>query len=385
MGLMSGGISVTELRVLGEMPKNLPEFVLSGLRSHGFVSIDETADERSAGWVQLGESQNSRFADRGDIEYDEYLCFALRLDQRKVPSSVARAHQQMAERDWLSKHPGVQRVPKAAREEIKEQVMHKLLRRTLPIPSVVEMAWDTRRGVLLLASLSPKTVDLVSDLFRKSFEGLSLVMVTPYARACALSAGRPWAAALEAANQAGSTAVLDDLRGNCWLGQEMLLWLMQGTLGGGESQVRADGPEGMGTAFYAFLNDRMALAGATEAGTQKVTVAGPQVRYEEVRTAIAGGKVLTDALLHLQCGEWDWRTGLSAATLAISSAKLPTVKLEKDEVADAVSERIGFVLARLGLVASLRQLLDSLLLEFLELRFSKQWSGFYREATQGDR
>ena len=85
--------------------------------------------------------------------------------------------------EFLSQHPGLQRVPKAKREELKEAVYGALLAKTLPAPAVWDAVWDTRSGILTLASLSAKVVDQFEVLFKQTFEGLTLTPLYPY-RAC---------------------------------------------------------------------------------------------------------------------------------------------------------------------------------------------------------
>ena len=103
--------------------------------------------------------------------------------------------------------------------------------------------------------------------------------------------------ALSAADASGSDAVLEKIAGNTWLGKDFLLWLMHATMNtAAEFRVNQPGPAQSGEAFVAYLNDRLLLVSDGEHGQQKVTVTGPQERFDEVRTALQQGKEIVEAV-----------------------------------------------------------------------------------------
>ena len=87
----------------------------------------------------------------------------------------------------------------------------------------------------------------------------------------------------------------------------------------------------------AYLNDRLVLQNAAENGVQKITVAGPQDHFSEVRTALRNGKVITEATLYLEREENVWRLTLKGEMFQFASLKGPAVQIEKDNTVDQAS------------------------------------------------
>jgi len=84
---------------------------------------------------------------------------------------VLKSHAGREEGAFLAQHPNLRRTPKNKRAEIKEQVQQRLLTMCLPVPSIVDVVWDQKSGILTLFSLGGKVIERFEELFRKSFEG----------------------------------------------------------------------------------------------------------------------------------------------------------------------------------------------------------------------
>jgi hypothetical protein len=374
MGLLSNTVSICQFRVVGDLPAgDLGAWAGEKLAAKGFQSIEHNAEELSVGWVQLDDTRESGFANPAGFCRDHWLTFTLRRDQRKVPPALLKAWMQQAERQFLSQHPGLQRVPKAKREELKEAVFGALLAKTLPAPAVWDAVWDTRSGILTLASLSAKVVDQFETLFKQTFEGFRMVAFHPYSRAeeVAAPALKP---ALEKANQASGDGVLELIRDNRWLGRDLLLWLMFRTMNADSVyQVCRPGQSLAGEGFVATLNDRLVLVGGGEAGVQKIAVTGPQDSFGEVVTALRGGKEIQEAVLYLEKGEHLWRLNLKGEVFAFASFKSPSVKPEKDALTDEASEQMAVFYERMAVLEEGLQLFDSLFATFLAARLGEGW------------
>src|SRR5690606_38036219 len=135
----------------------------------------------------------------------------------RIPAALMRAHLESAVQEHLAANPGMQRVNKHKKEELREAVRGALLARTLPAPATYDAVWDTRSGRLTFASLNAKVIELFETLFKQTFEGLRLVAVHPYARAAQV-VDPALQSALEKANGATSDAVIDQIKDNQWLG-----------------------------------------------------------------------------------------------------------------------------------------------------------------------
>lgn len=375
MGILSNTVSICQYQIIGEFPAgDLFEFASNGLSQQAFRSIENTLDELSCGWANLDDHQRSEFTTPADFWRDQYLTFSLRRDQRKVPASLLKAYCRVAEEEYLAEHPGLHRVPKQKREEIKEAVRLRLLARTLPIPATYDLSWNTTSQTILFSSLSQSITDLFEEEFKKTFPGLRLVLVHPMARAGRLVT-EELKLQLEQANRATSPAVLDQIRSNQWLGQDFLLWLLYRSMtGAGEYCVIQPGPAETGKNFSAYLDDRLVLMSATEEGAQKMTVAGPQGRFGEVHTALQNGKKITEATIHLEQEENSWKVTLKAERFYFASFRCPSVQLEKDSTVDRASEQEAVFYERMHLLETGLQLFDSLFADFLTHRLGRDWS-----------
>jgi hypothetical protein len=281
---------------------------------------------------------------------------------------------EMAEREFLIAHPGLQRVPKQKKEELRDAVRGALLSKTLPAPSIYDAVWDTRTVLVTFASLSPKMVEQFENLFKKTFEGLRLVAIHPFARAENVleDSLKP---ALGKANGASTDNALDLIKDNRWLGWDFLLWLMYRTMNE-TSEYRASltGPALEQELFVAYLNDRLILLGGGDGGVQKITVAGPQDNFREVRTALQNGKQINEAIIYLEKQEHLWKMTLKGEMFHFASYKAPPVKIEKDNRTDEVSEREAVFYERMYVMEEGLQLFDSLYAAFLRERLEDGWS-----------
>ncbi|MCM2359442.1 MAG: recombination-associated protein RdgC [Geobacteraceae bacterium] len=376
MGILSNSVSICQFLVVGDIPAaDLFSWASGHLGQHGFRPIDQGIEELSVGWVHTGNHRESSFAAPADFWHDHYLAFSLRQDRRRLPAALLKAYYQVAEHEYLAANPGLRWVPKQKKQELRDNVRAALLAKTLPVPTVHDAVWDTRTGLLTFTSLAAAVLDTFDSQFRKSFPGLRLVAVHPYARAERVADG-PLLPALRSCNKASTEAVLDLIQSNRWLGADFFLWLMHRTMNdSSEYRVGRPGPAGEGEPFVAYLNDRLVLCSSGENGIQKITVAGPQDRFSEVCTALRGGKAINEATLYLEKEENLWKLTLKGETFHFASLKAPKVKEERDNTVDEASEREALFFERMGLLETGLQLFDSLYAAFLTARLGSGWEG----------
>jgi hypothetical protein len=249
-----------------------------------------------------------------------------------------------------------------------------LLSQTLPIPATYDAVWDTQTGLLTFSSLSPKVIEIFEEHFRKSFEGLRLSAFHPYARAeQVLDDGNKLL--LQGANKAGSDNYLELIKENLWLGTDFLLWLMYQTMNeASEYSVNQPGILLEKEPFVGYLDDRVVLLGSGENGAQKITVAGQQDHFNEVRSALLNKKQISEATLHLETGDDHWKMTLKGELFHFASFKSPSVKVEKDSNTDEGLEREAVFFERMALLEKGTQLFDSLFATFLGLRLGQGWN-----------
>lgn len=375
MGINANSVNLVQYQVL-DMPavENPAEWAQEKLIQNAFVSIDNSSEESAIGWVTLDDPLEAEFADPRDFHRPPYLCFTLRQDRRRVPAALLRRRLKQAEGEFLAAHPGMQRVPKQKREELRDSVQAALLARTLPTPSMFDIAWNTERGLLLFTGTSTRAIEAFEGLFRQTFPELRLVARHPFAHARAVI-NPELHDKLKDLNQAATDAVVEMTEANAWLGQEFLYWLLYATVEGRDRfKVNQDGPAVRDELFTAFLDNRLVLTGLGDHGPQKITVAGPQENFSEVRAALARGKAISEATIHFEKAENEWKTNLKSEPFYFGSFKGPAVKLEKDEITDEKSEQEAVFLEKMYVLEEGMQLFDSLLAAFLQERLAADWS-----------
>lgn len=382
MGILANSVSICQFQVVGDMPEgDLFTWIGACLDKYAFSSIESGAEELAVGWVRTDDYQCSDFGAAQLFRRDHYASFTLRRDQRRIPAPLLKFLQQAAEQDFLGANPGFVRVPKQKREDIRDAARLALLARALPAPAMYDVVWDTRRGLVTLATVSAKIIDLFETEFKKSFPGLRLQLIHPFARAKSIVSAE-LLPALEQANLATTESVLDLIRANCWIGQDFLLWLLWQTMtGSGEFTVITAGIYGAGEPFAAFMNDRVLLQLRGESGVQKVTVAGAQDDFREVLAALRLNKSITEATIHLEKDENAWKLTLKGELFHFGSFRSPAVQLEKDNTVDRQAEEEAVFYERMHLLEGGLQLFDSLFGRFMQYRLGDGWNRTLADIT----
>jgi hypothetical protein len=187
MGFLSASVSFTRYRLMSEAPDTLWSEVVDRLKRYAFRDIDDTADERSFGWVCYDNWLDPYFKE-APPQKGEHLAFSLRLDTRRVSPAVFKKHFSLALGEALehAKSQGKAHISRDRKQEIREQVNQRLMSRTLPIPAVFEVAWNVPKNVIYLGSTRQKIKSLFEDLFTLTFD-LHVEPLTPYALGLSLA------------------------------------------------------------------------------------------------------------------------------------------------------------------------------------------------------
>ncbi|MEW5773837.1 MAG: recombination-associated protein RdgC [Thermodesulfobacteriota bacterium] len=179
MGFLAGAAAFTRYRITEPVPDTLWAEVADRLKKNAFREIDDTADERSFGWVSFEDMLDPAWRE-APPQKGAYLAFSLRLDTRRVPPAVYKKHFLLAlrEEERKAQEAGRKFVSRERKKELREQVKLRLMVRTLPIPAVFEAVWNTQTGVIWLGSVTPKLRSLFEDHFTLTFN-LHLEPLTP--------------------------------------------------------------------------------------------------------------------------------------------------------------------------------------------------------------
>lgn len=181
MGFIRGSVTCTRFIVAGEPPDGFHEEARERISRNAFQRLREDSDqERATGWVNVHDELQIGFA--GDEFFKEpYLALSFRVDSRTVPSRALRQYCREAE-DEVKAREGLEYLNKKRREDIRDAVRGRLLRRAIPRSGTYDMAWDLQSGIVLFGSTGKVICDEFSEAFFNTFD-LRLISLHPYALA----------------------------------------------------------------------------------------------------------------------------------------------------------------------------------------------------------
>ncbi|MGM0662681.1 MAG: recombination-associated protein RdgC [Thermodesulfobacteriota bacterium] len=181
MGFVRGSVTCTRFLVAGDLPDEFHEAARERIPRYAFRRLREDSDqERAVGWVNvLDELQIGFYND--EFFKEPYLALSFRVDSRSVPARTLRQYCREAEEE-VKARDGIEYLNKKRREEIRDAVKGRLLRRAIPRSVTYDMAWDLQSGIVLFGSTSKRICDEFSETFYNTFE-LRLTSLYPYALA----------------------------------------------------------------------------------------------------------------------------------------------------------------------------------------------------------
>lgn len=178
MGIISRSGSFTRYRTTASPPEDFLENLHAAVSRYAFRNLDEkSVDERSAGWVNIMDMFDNRFA---GIEFlkEPYVAVSLRIDERKIPPTALKQHCLEAEARIMEAED-LEYLHKRRRSEIKDSVRLLLLKRAIPVSKSYDMIWNTVTGRVIFGCVTPKICDEFTEIFRQTFD-IPLEPVCPY-------------------------------------------------------------------------------------------------------------------------------------------------------------------------------------------------------------
>jgi DNA recombination-dependent growth factor C len=170
--------------VLGLVPTH--DELLDGLQRNAFRPFEDGLEEERIGWCDWRNLLITP-PDEGWLYQERFAVFGLRLDNRKVPGGLLKAHVDLKIEN-LQQNNNIAFLSKEARISLQHEVNAELLFKVLPTPKVLDVAWDLKGGVLLTTASSGKSQSALTSLFIKSF-GCELQPMTPLSIASRLLSG----------------------------------------------------------------------------------------------------------------------------------------------------------------------------------------------------
>lgn len=174
MSLLQGTLSLRRFLVLGPIPAE--KDLLDGLDQDRFRPFEDGVEEERFGWCDWRNPLITP-PDENWVTQERFAMLGLRIDTRRVPATLLKAHVDLRLQK-LMKEKDLAFVGKEARISLQDEVKEELLKKVLPTPKVVEVAWDLKGGVVWTTASTSKTQGALTGLFMKSF-GCELQPLAP--------------------------------------------------------------------------------------------------------------------------------------------------------------------------------------------------------------
>lgn len=178
MGLLSA--SSTIVRFHAAPPPNLDrEKLCRAVNRRAFREQDEDGlpAAEAFGWVAIHDPLVVEL-EPSDLFFQQYLVLGFRYDRRVAPAKLVTLERRRAE-EQRRKELGLERLGRAVRTEIKEEVTARLLLQALPSPRLFECAWNLETECVYFTGKSRAPREAFGGLFRESF-GVTPVPMIPY-------------------------------------------------------------------------------------------------------------------------------------------------------------------------------------------------------------
>lgn len=354
MGLFKGSTTLSQYKT--DRPGQLRDLFGDLVPSHTFAEIEGTTDEIGSGWVRPDDFMGT------DLSYstcsmEPYVLLGLRIDRRKVPAILLKkyiAHETQGEKLKQEMGGGKARLGRALLNTLKERARTAALRRTPPVPTVVDVIWNTETGAIWLGSTTRLVWGVFESLFAKTFQVIPRFEF-PARVGLRLLDGTEERKALSNEMPAGEMTAVQAATFTAWIGQEFLTWLLY--------SASADSSNHEETLW---LDETCGVSLISQGiGGGQITFSQPEDGMQDLRHAIHGGRVVNRLTLYMELDQEHYRATLDAWSLGISGLKLPPMENRGDDWQGQTLERIALTERFIGA-------LHDLFKEWLLLRFGDE-------------
>ena len=163
-----GSLTFRTYKVSGKNATPSAEAVAEKLAAFKFSGLGSADEGTASGWIAPEHLFDGEF-DHNKMMRGHYMCFALRIDSRKVPGSLLAAHIAMEEKAWKEAN-GADKIPGGKRREIKRDIKAKLLEETPPNQRAFGVFWRVRSKKLFFQSTSKGANNELVELFARTFD-----------------------------------------------------------------------------------------------------------------------------------------------------------------------------------------------------------------------
>jgi DNA recombination-dependent growth factor C len=151
--------------VLGPVPSERD--LLAALQKDAFHIPGNDTWEEAFGWCDWRNFLTTP-PDENYVFNDRFAVIGLRIDTRKVPGYLMKAHLDKEIKGFMEAK-NLAFVGKEARISIQDEIKARLLPKMNPASKLIEIAWDRKGGQMFVANTSNKVTSTILELFVQSF------------------------------------------------------------------------------------------------------------------------------------------------------------------------------------------------------------------------
>ena len=319
MAILTGAFSARRFKLIGNLDLR-PDTIAQALERDSFP-VSWTGLGQKSGWVAVDNLLSRSFTENRDWVAGDYYVFSFRVDTRRIPSNVLKAHVAQACAAWL-KEVGSSRVPGKVRRELRESVINQLTPGIQSVTRTYDVALNIRDQTITFGGLSP-------DLLRRFVKAFS----------------QTFKASIEPMHPMGSLPEIATSR-------QFYLWLWWAADTGAPLGV-----ENVTLAKRICLTDKDA----------STTIAADDVQaIPEARMAALAGRRPTQLKLNVTMDSQDFTFSLQGADLDIHGLKIPE---DLESSGSSQSDNEAAIIDRMGAYERLYGVIED-------------WSQRFRETTE---
>lgn len=170
MGILKGAMAVRRFRAPVDLKSGWREAFRESLNKLAFRAPQGSwGSNEVQGWCVIDDLLLTTFEDNNRWLFSNgVIVLGLRVAKKVIPKRDFKATLVTRCREWAESR-GAERCPAAVKKEIRERLEIEWYDRTIPTSTVIEVAWDTQSGILLIGSTSDKACDRVRKLIHRTF------------------------------------------------------------------------------------------------------------------------------------------------------------------------------------------------------------------------
>lgn len=180
MGAIKGQVGYLRFFAEGDLPENSNEVFEEKIEARRFVPIDPEGEAtESAGWVPAEAPRDDLLPVTRDLfSIGEYVVLSYREDKVTVPKDILRKAVEERIAKMLEDGEDEEKLKgREYRKAIERSVFADLKRQAFPKAKIVEVIWDTQRGVVRILAKGALAEERIASLFERTF-GIKLTVAS---------------------------------------------------------------------------------------------------------------------------------------------------------------------------------------------------------------